>query len=69
MKMEKSVVLGNKKLILNNFNLKGKGISFNFKKKLSYSTSVRTTFIKISIYRIYPAIRRGFCPSGMTSNN
>ena len=21
------------------------------------------------IYRIYPAIRRGFCPSGMTSNN
>ena len=26
------------------------------------------TFL-ISIYRIYPAIRRGFCPSRMTPNN
>ena len=25
--------------------------------------------VHLSIYRIYPAIRRGFCPSRMTSNN
>ena len=30
---------------------------------------VQVRVFNINIYRIYPAIRRGFCPCRMTSNN
>ena len=37
-------------------------------KRTSFEDHYETLFCSYT-YRIYPAIRRGFCPSRMTSNN
>ena len=37
--------------------------------KFAGLVTIRLQMAKQATYRIYPAIRRGFCPSRMTSNN
>ena len=41
------------------------GIDFSVCKNLLVGAGLTS----LGMYRIYPAIRRGFCPSRMTSNN
>ena len=72
----------NEKEIINSSTAVVVGISwvktygYNKRKSLGcgYTTNANkvylcSTFIQGQYYRIYPAIRRGFCPSRMTSNN